>query len=108
MVNEGLIPFTKTWKQLDGSYAEKIYWFNPLATITGLEPCTVNKGGSTLNCTKIFYGEKYVTLIGSVEEFYDTCRKAKAVICILSDLYKEGITLKSFIKSIEEHKGQEL
>lgn len=96
--NNNLVPFIKTWKLKDGNYAEKEYWFNPAEQIAGLEECRIRRNGKEVDCTKIFYTDRYITLIGSVEFFFKTCRDASIVVCLLSDLIEGGYTIKQFME----------
>lgn len=103
-----LIPVIKVWNDRDGNYGQKDIFINPANPFDYLEDCILKKGNEKLECTKIFYPDKFITILGSVQCFFETCRQANVSMCILNDLYKEGITIKQFIQQNERLNGIEL
>lgn len=109
-MNDGMILFTKCWIFKDKvTFGQKDYWFNPKGTIDGIEPSKIkDNDGKERQCTKIFYGSSYILLLISIEDFFKACKAANAAVCVINDLYLQGITIKEFIKSIEVHNGIDL
>lgn len=102
MANENLVLVTKCWNNKDGDYGEKVFYFNPTFPVLGIEPCKLKKEGIAVDCTKVLYGDgKFTTILGTPKELFDNCQKTGIAICIINDIYKEGLTIKQFIKQIE-------
>lgn len=102
MANERLIPVMKVWTDKDKNFGEKDYLFNPEALIEGMESCRMkNQRGVEIECTKIFYPLKFIIIKGSMDELLDKCRDINLAICLVKDIYKEGMTVKQFLNQIE-------
>ncbi len=102
MANENLVLVTKCWNDKDGNYGDKPYYFNPHFPVVGMEPCKLKKNGSSVDCTKILYGEgKFTTILGTPSELIDLCQLTGIAICVINDLYRQGLTIKQFINQIE-------
>lgn len=108
MVNNNLVPFKKVWNNKDGSYGSKEIFFNTAMGFEFIENCFVNDKGKEVECTKIYYPDKYLIIEGSVQYFFATCQQAGISICVLNDLQKEGIGIKQFLKQLEGFNGVEL
>lgn len=97
-----LIPFTKVWKYKTGDYGEMPYHLNPNSmSIEGVELCKIYNGKVTVDCTKLYYPGRFIMILGTPEEFLQKCREANIAYGLLSDLYKEGITIKQFMQQNE-------
>lgn len=103
-----LIPFKKVWNTADRKYGEKTHWLNPQEIIRGVEPCKVNKNGEELECTKVFYTNSYVTLLGTPEEFFAACREGNTAVCLIQEIERNGLTIKEFLKQLEGFNGIQL
>ena len=109
MNNNNLVLFKKMWYDKENIYKEKLYWFNPFFDVKGIEACNVrNAKGETVECTKVYYGDYFITLVVNIEDFFTICRKANAAFALINDLYKEGITIRDFINQNERLNGIEL
>lgn len=103
---QNLIPATKVWKNRDGSYSSKEYFFNTSLPFEGLESCRVSLNNEQVECTKIHYPlDQFLTLVGAPAEFLETCRQSRIAAYILLDLYKENITIKQFMAQNERLNG---
>jgi hypothetical protein len=102
---QNLIQFFKVWKNQDGSYSKKEYFFNADLPFEGLEACKVRLNGIEVDCTKIHYPGNFLQIVGTPFEFLETCRQGKVTTCILLDLYKENITIKQFMEQNERING---
>ena len=108
MVNSNLVPFKKVWNNTDGTFGSKEIYFNTAMGFEFIENCFLKKDVKAVECTKIYYPDKYLTLEGNVQSFFATCQQAGISICILNDLEKEGMTVKQFLKQLEGFNGVEL
>jgi hypothetical protein len=97
-----MIKFTKVWAEdKDGKkgMGSKTYYHDPRNPVEGIEGCKINDGQKEVECTKIFHtGGKYIILKGTPMEFMQTCKEAEMAICLLSDLYSHGMTIKQFLE----------
>lgn len=102
MANERLVRFTKAWNYKDGGYGEKPFYFNPDGNINGLDECKLRgPSGQEIDCIKIYYGVDFITLVGTIENFYEKCREVNAAFFMLNAIYQEGLTIKQFIQQGE-------
>lgn len=104
-----LIVATKVWKNRDGSYSSKEYFFNTSLPFEGLESCKATLNNKEVDCTKIHYPlDMFVILLGAPLDFLETCRQSRIASFILLDLYKENITVKQFMEQNKRINGVEL
>jgi len=101
-----MIEFEKAWNETSEAgkknFRSKKYYYDPNTVLEGMEECKLTDGENQVECTKIYYtGGRFVTLKGTPKEFMAACREANTAICILSDLYAAGITIKQFLEENE-------
>ncbi len=106
-MTNNLVPFKKIWKNADGTYGLKDYWFNPNCDIQGLEACKGRINNIEVDCVKIFYADNFIMLVGSVEVFVKTCKDAQIAVSLIMDLHNAGITIKQFMQQTERLNGVE-
>lgn len=107
-MSNNLIKFTKAWNFPDKTYGEKEIYINPDVDIKWIEATKVKSAnGKEIDCTKITYPtgtftkNDVVVVIGTVDEFFDRCKDSKIFSLLLSDLEKEGLTIKQFLQQNE-------
>jgi beta-galactosidase beta subunit len=108
-----MIEFTKVWNDTkeDGKkvFKSKKYYYDPRTILEGMEGCKLTDGDKEVDCTKIFHsGGRWVTLMGTPKDFMQLCKDANVVVCLLSDLYAAGITIKQFLEENERKNGVSL
>lgn len=105
-----MVEFIKCWnlKQEHGKpivdttkLFSKPYFLDTRMPVEGMEGCKLKDGKNEVECTKIYYPARFVTVKGTPQEFMEKCSQANVAVCLLQDLYKEGITIKEFMQQNE-------
>lgn len=104
-----VIEFTKVWVDKNEVFGEKPYFLNPSsASFEGLEACYLKKNGSRIQCTKLFYPGRFITILGTPDEFLQKCREGNLAYGLLLEMERNGVTMKEFIKQNERLNNVEL
>lgn len=110
-----MIEFVKVWndkktvegKEVSTLGSKKVY-LDERTPMESIESCRMkDEKGEQMDCTKIFYPSKYVTVKGTPIEFMQKFKEAGIASMILVDLYAAGFTIKEFMRQNEQANGVE-
>ena len=98
-----MVELLKVWVQNKDTKQEKFgskpYFFDTRNPIEGIEGCKLKKESNEIECTKIFFSSsQFIIVQGTPFEFMESCKDESVALCILSDLYANGLTVKQFLE----------
>lgn len=106
-----MIEFVKVWNdtKLDAkTFGSKKVYLDERTPMESIESCRIkDEKGEQIDCTKIIYPSKYMTVKGTPIEFMQKFKEAGIASMILVDLYAAGFTIKEFMLQNEKVNGVE-